>query len=269
MLDYGTNIAAGVVPGKAGRSVHGVPVFDKMAEAVESTSAKISVAFVPAASLIGAALEAINAGIRCLVVITEHVPIRDTLAVYREARENPCIVIGPNTAGVIIPNTTKLGIMPASPFKKGSIAVFSRSGTLTYEICNELSLAGLGQSIALGVGGDHINCTSLIECVEWVRNHDGTNAVVIIGEIGGDAEERLARYIRDTEFAKPVLAYVAGRHAPREKKMGHAGAIIYGSYGTAESKIEAFNDVGIEVAKKPTDVPFLVAAALRVQRQMY
>jgi succinyl-CoA synthetase alpha subunit len=263
MLDYGTNIVAGVTPGNAGQSVHGIPVFNRMKEAVAATSARITIAFVPAQYLLGAALEAIEAGIHCLVIITEHVPIRDSLTIFRKAKENECIVIGPNTAGVIIPNRIKLGIMPASPFTKGNIAIFSRSGTLTYEIAYQLSNAGLGQSIALGVGGDPINCTSLVDCLEWVRNHDGTDAVVIIGEIGGDAEERLAKHIHDTQFPKPVLAYIAGRHAPKEKKMGHAGAIIYGSYGTAESKIKAFNDVGVRVAKKPEEVPQLVNSALR------
>ena len=263
MQDYGTNIVAGVTPGKAGQSVHGIAVFNSTEEAVAATSARITIAFVPAQYLLGAALEAIGAGINCLVVITEHVPIRDSLTIFREAKENECIVIGPNTAGVIIPNKIKLGIMPTSPFTEGSVAVFSRSGTLTYEIAYHLSNAGLGQSIALGVGGDPINCTSLVDCLEWVKQHDGTDAVVIIGEIGGDAEERLAKYIQDTRFPKPVVAYIAGRHAPKEKKMGHAGAIIYGSYGTAESKIKELSDVGVHVAKKPEEVPLLVNSVLR------
>lgn len=262
MLDYGTKIVAGVVPGRAGQFIHNVPVFNSVKDAIKETSAKISIAFVPAQHLLTAALEAIEAGIECLVIITERVPIRDTLTVYNKAKQADCIVIGPNTAGIIIPKRVKLGIMPASPFKGGSMAVFSRSGTLTYEIAYQLSDAGFGQSIALGVGGDPINCTSLIECLEWVRNHDGTKAVVIIGEIGGGAEERLAKHVKETRFPKPVIAYIAGRHAPKEKKMGHAGAIIYGEYGTAESKINSFDDAGITVAKKPSDIPSLVASAV-------
>jgi succinyl-CoA synthetase alpha subunit len=262
MLQYGTRVVAGTAPGKRGQSVEGAPVFDTVKEAIDYSGSHVSVFFVPAQFAYPAAEEAILAGIKFLVVITEHVPIRDTLKILRLARDNGATVIGPNTPGVIVPSQkVKLGIMPASSFRPGRVALFSRSGTLMYEIASQLSAAGFGQSVAIGVGGDPVNCTTVNECFDFARELDETDAVVVVGEIGGDAEERLARHIIDTGFRKPVVAYIAGRHAPKEKKMGHAGAIIYGNYGTAESKISALREAGALVAMTPSEVPLLVKKA--------
>ncbi len=199
-----------------------------------------------------------------IVAITEHVPIRDELKLVELAKSHGATVIGPNTPGVIIPSrSVKLGIMPAICFRPGTVALFSRSGTLMYEIANQLSTNGFGQAVALGIGGDPINGSTMTEWFEWVRTRDDVDAVVAVGEIGGDAEERLAHYITETRFPKPVFAYVAGRAAPREKRMGHAGAIVYGNYGTVESKIAAFRAAGVKVARTPMEVPGLLSAGLR------
>jgi succinyl-CoA synthetase alpha subunit len=263
MLQYGTTIAAGVTPGKAGTSVEGVPVYNTVKEAVEKTGARISILFVPAPNFYAAAEEAIQAGLKFLVAITEHIPVRDTLKMLALSQKNSVTIIGPNTPGVIIPAArVKLGIMPANSFTEGKIALFSRSGTLMYEVANQLSLNGFGQSVALGVGGDPINCTTMIDCFDWVRDQPEISAVVMVGEIGGDAEERLARHIADTRFNKPVLAYIAGRAAPKEKRMGHAGAIIYGNFGTAESKISALKAAGAKVAMTPMEIPGLAKRAI-------
>lgn len=261
MRAYGTRVAAGVTPGKGGMVVEGVPVFDTVKEAVEMTGARASVLFVPAPALLSAAEEAVGAGVRLLVAITEHVPIRDTLEMIRLCRETGARVIGPNTPGVIVPSKElKLGIMPAPSFREGGVALFSRSGTLMYEVADALSRNGLGQHVALGVGGDPVNCTTLPECLDWAATMDEVMSVVVVGEIGGDAEERLAQHILDGGFSKPVVAYVAGRSAPREKHMGHAGAIIYGDYGTAESKVAALRGAGARVARTTSEIPALVGA---------
>lgn len=263
MLDYGTKVAAGVTPGKGGLSVEGIPVFDTMAEAVEKTGAKASVCFVPAEFTLSAGKEALEAGVKLLVVITEHVPVRDELALVQLAESKRATIIGPNCPGMIVPSEkVKLGIMPAPSFAPGEVALFSRSGTLTYEIAGQLTAAGLGQSVAVGIGGDPINGSTPIEWMDFVQRMDGTKVVVVVGEIGGDAEERLARHIEKSHYAKPIVAYVAGRHAPKEKKMGHAGAIIYGDYGTADSKIKALTAAGARVANTPSEVPALVKQSL-------
>jgi succinyl-CoA synthetase alpha subunit len=263
MLDYGTNVAAGAAPGKGGQYVEGVPVFNKVAEAVEKTGAKASVVFVPAEFAYGAGEEAILAGIKLLVVITEHIPVRDTMRLMQLANRNGASIIGPNCPGLIIPSAKiKMGIMPVTSFEPGSVAVFSRSGTLMYEIAGQLTKGGFGQSVALGIGGDPVTGTSTSECLDFVEGLEDTKAVVVVGEIGGDAEERLAEHISKSRRKKPVVAYVAGRHAPKEKKLGHAGAIIYGNYGTAESKIRALSAAGVGVAMTPVEVPSLVAKVL-------
>jgi succinyl-CoA synthetase alpha subunit len=263
MLEYGTNVAAGSAPGKGGQKVEGVPVYDTVAEAVKRTGARASVALVPAEFMLGAGKEALEAGVKLLVVITEHVPIRDELMLLQVAQNEGASMIGPNCPGIIIPSEkVKLGIMPASSFSPGSVALFSRSGTLTYEIAGQLTAAGLGQSLAVGIGGDPINGTTPIEWMDFVQGMEGTGAVVVVGEIGGDAEERLARHIEKSHYRKPIVAYIAGRHAPKEKKMGHAGAIIYGDYGTAESKIKALTAAGVRVAMTPSEVPGLVKQGL-------
>jgi succinyl-CoA synthetase alpha subunit len=263
MLDYGTNIAAGATPGKGGQSVEGVPVYDTVAEGAQKTGARTSVMFVPAEFALAAGEEALNAGIKLLVVITEHVPVRDTLRLLQLAQARGASIVGPNCPGMIVPSQrVKLGIMPATSFAPGGVALFSRSGTLMYEIAGQLSGSGLGQSVAVGIGGDPVTGTTTSECLDFVESLEETKAVVVVGEIGGDAEERLARHIAKTGFRKPVVAYIAGRHAPKEKKLGHAGAIIYGDYGTAESKIKALRGAGVSVAMTPMEVPKLVKELL-------
>ncbi len=262
MKRYGTNVAAGVTPGRGGQVVEGVPVYDSVENAVEKTGSRTSVLFVPASTLLSAAEEAVGAGIRLLVVITEHVPIRDTLKMIRLCEESGARVLGPNTPGIILPSTRlKLGIMPAPSFLEGGVALFSRSGTLMYEVADSLSKDSLGQHVALGVGGDPVNCTTLTECLDWAASADEVTSVVVVGEIGGDAEERLAEHVLETKFSKPLVAYIAGRSAPKEKHMGHAGAIIYGSYGTAESKISAMKRAGARVAMTTSEIPALVKSA--------
>jgi len=262
MLGYGTNVAAGVTPGRGGQLVEGVPVFDTVREAVERTGARASVLFVPAPALLPAVEEAVAAGVRLMVAITEHVPIRDTLKAIRLCEESGARVIGPNTPGVILPSRRlKLGIMPAPSFREGGVALFSRSGTLMYEVAEALSKGALGQHVALGVGGDPVNCTTITECLDWAAAADEVRSVVVVGEIGGDAEERLAEHIVESGFSKPVVAYIAGRSAPKEKHMGHAGAIIYGDYGTAESKIASLKRAGAKVATTTSEIPALVSNA--------
>ena len=263
MLDYGTNIAAGAAPGKAGQSVEGVPVFNTVAEAVAKTRSEASVCFVPAEFTLAAGEEALNAGIKLLVIITEHVPVRDELKLVQLAQSKGATIIGPNCPGIIVPaQKVKLGIMPATSFAPGGVALYSRSGTLTYEIAGQLTAAGYGQSLAVGIGGDPVNGSTSIEWMDIVQAMPETRAVVTVGEIGGDAEERLARHIQKSGYTKPIVAYIAGRHAPKEKKMGHAGAIIYGNVGTADSKIQALKSAGVEVAMTPMEVPALVKKAL-------
>ena len=263
MLQYGTNVAAGVTPGKGGQAVEGVPVYDTVAEAMEKTGARASVCFVPAEYTYSAGKEALDAGVALLVLITEHVPVRDELRLVQLAQTRGATIIGPNCPGVIVPSQkVKMGIMPAPSFSPGKVALFSRSGTLTYEIAGQLTAAGYGQAVAVGVGGDPINGSTPIEWMDFFQNDPGTDVVVAVGEIGGDAEERLARHIKKSGYRKPIVSYVAGRHAPKEKKMGHAGAIIYGDFGTADSKIRALTDAGVRVARTPMDVPSLVRQAL-------
>jgi len=262
MLEYGTNVVGGVTPGKGGQKFEQVPIYNNVKEAVDATGAKISILFVPAKFFLDAAKEALEAGIKLLVAIPEHVPIRDTLKTLELAKKHDAIVIGPNTPGVIIPEIIKIGIMPASPFMTGDIVVLSKSGTLLYEISNSLTQSGFGQSITLGIGGDPINGIRLVDAFEMVKDLPDLRGMVIVGEIGGDAEEMLAQRIIDSGFKKPVVAYIAGRAAPKEKKMGHAGAIVYGNYGSAESKISMFNKANIPVAKRPAEVPVLLATKL-------
>ena len=262
MIEYGTNIAAGVTPGKGGKKLENVPIYNTVKEAVDATGSKISIMFVPAKFFLGAAKEALEAGIKLLIAIPEHVPVRDTLQTLEIAKKNDAIVIGPNTPGVIIPDVIKLGIMPASPFKPGNIVVLSKSGTLLYEISYNLSEAGFGQSLTLGIGGDPINGTRLVDAFDMIKDDPKLAGIVIVGEIGGDAEETLAQRVIDTKFNKPIVAYIAGRAAPKEKRMGHAGAIVYGNYGSAESKVNMFNKANIPVAKRPTELPMLLAGKL-------
>lgn len=259
MQEYGTNIAAGVTPGKGGQKFENIPIYNSVKEAVDATGSKISILFVPAKFFLGAAKEAIEAGIKLLVAIPEHVPVRDSLIMLDLAKKNDVIIIGPNTPGIMIPEIIKIGIMPASPFKSGDIALLSKSGTLMYEVANNLTEAGFGQTITLGIGGDPINGTRLIDAFEMIKDTPNLKGMVVVGEIGGDAEEVLAQRIIDSNFKKPIVAYIAGRAAPKEKKMGHAGAIVYGNYGSAESKVSMFNKANIPVAKRPGEVAMLLA----------
>jgi succinyl-CoA synthetase alpha subunit len=259
MLDYGTKIVAGVVPGKGGSTVNGLPVFDTVHETVENHSPDASIIFVPAPIVQDAVLEAIANKIKTVVVITEHIPIRDVVNFMGYAAQMRVTVVGPNTPGIITPGECKLGIMPAEVFTSGSVGLASRSGTLTYEIAAGLTAKGLGQSTCLGVGGDPVVGLNFIDALELFKFDPKTKAVVLIGEIGGNIEEQTAQYIAQTKYPKPVVAYVAGRYAPEGKRMGHAGAIITGKQGTAQSKIDAFSKAGVRVAEKPSDVAALLA----------
>jgi succinyl-CoA synthetase alpha subunit len=259
MLEYGTKIVGGVTPGKGGAQVEGVPVFDTIEEAVAKTGANASIIFVPAPFARDAVLEAISHNLNPIVVITEGIPVKDSMAIVAAAKAKGCAVVGPNTPGVITPGECKLGIMPSHVFKKGEVGLASRSGTLTYEIAASLTRANLGQSTCLGLGGDPIVGLSFVDVLEMFRKDPQTESVALIGEIGGNAEELAAQYIRESKYPKPVAAYVAGRSAPPGKRMGHAGAIIMGKSGTAESKLEALKAAGVRVALKPGEVAKLLA----------
>lgn len=254
MLKYGTKITAGVTPGKGGAKIHGVPVYDSVVEAVNEHDANASIIFVPAPFAAEAAFEALEAKIQTVVIVTEHIPIKDTVQVLAYAREKHATIIGPNTPGIITVGASKLGIMPAHIFKRGSVGIASRSGTLTYEIAAELTKRGLGQTTCFGLGGDPIVGLSFTDALKIFEGDPQTKAVVLIGEIGGTSEEEAAKYIDDASYPKRVVAYVAGRTAPLGKRMGHAGAIVQGKAGTALNKIESFKAAGVKVAAKPSDV---------------
>lgn len=258
-LRYGTKILAGVTPGKGGQQIEGVPVYNTVGEAVKNHDVNTSVIFVPARSTRDAVLEAIDAGIRTLVVITELIPQRDAVEFIARADKEGVIIVGPNTPGIINPGKRiRIGIAPAHVFIPGVIGIVSRSGTLTYEIAWHISEAGLGQSTCIGIGGDAIVGLDFVKALRMFKNDEETKGVILIGEIGGSAEELVAQYISETSYPKPVVAYIAGRLAPQEKPMGHAGAIIMGSRGTAKSKIEALNAAGVPVANKPSDIAKLL-----------
>src|SRR3989449_9803479 len=259
MLEYGTKVVAGVTPGKGGENVQGVPVYDSCLEAAEDTGANASILFVPAPYAKDAAIEAIEAGVELLVMITERIPFHDCLDIVPYARAKGCRVIGPNCPGLISPGKAKAGIMPNHIFRPGDVGVISRSGTLTYEIVNAITEAGFGQSTCIGIGGDPIIGTNMVEALALFQRDRSTKKIVVVGEIGGTAEEDAAAFIAKN-VTKPVVAYVAGRTAPPGKRMGHAGAIIQGGKGTAESKVRAFNDAGVRVAQYPVEVGSLLAA---------
>jgi succinyl-CoA synthetase alpha subunit len=264
MLEYGTKIVAGVTPGKGGQNVHGVPVFDSVREAVDAVGPiDVSIVFVPAPFAADAILEALDAGIKGIVIITEGIPIQDMLKVARafEIAGDDRWFIGPNCPGVITPGECKVGIMPAQVFAPGRIGVVSRSGTLTYEVVAELTRAGFGQSTCVGIGGDPIIGLNFVEILRRFNDDPQTDAVVLIGEIGGTDEEEAAAFIA-SEMRKPVVAFVAGKTAPEGKRMGHAGAIIMGRMGTAQSKIEAFQKAGVPVADLPAQIPELLKQVL-------
>ena len=274
MLDYGTRVMGGVTPGKGGTEVHGVPVFDSVAEAVAETRANASVIYVPAPFAADAILEAADAGIGLIVCITEGIPVRDALVAFhhvagmreRDGKGRPRLV-GPNCPGLISPGLSKVGIVPGPICKPGPVGVVSRSGTLTYEVVHQLTEAGLGQSTCLGIGGDPIVGTSFADALELFEADPQTRAIALIGEIGGSDEEEAAQFIR-RRVRKPVVAFVAGQTAPPGKRMGHAGAIISGGSGTAAEKMAAFEAAGIPVARTPSEIPALIGEALGRRRAL-
>jgi succinyl-CoA synthetase alpha subunit len=258
MIEYGTQVVAGMSPGKGGDWVHGVPVFDTVKEAINVTGADTSIIYVPAPFAPDAIMEAADAGIKLIVCITEGIPVLDMVRVRHFLERTGARLIGPNCPGLITPGQAKVGIMPGHIHTPGSVGLVSRSGTLTYEVVQALTDRGLGQSTAVGIGGDPIIGTNFIDVLRLFESDPMTDHVVLIGEIGGSEEERAAQFIA-AEMSKPVTAFIAGRTAPPGKRMGHAGAIIEGGEGTAQEKIAAFEAVGVKVARQPDEVAELVA----------
>ncbi len=253
MLEYGTSVVAGVTPGKGGTTVEGVPVFDSVELAVRETGAEASVFFVPAPFAMDAFMENADAGIGLVVVVPEHVPVHDVMQMRETAVREGVFALGPTTPGILVPGQAKMGIMPGSLFTPGRIGIISRSGTLAYEISGLLTEAGIGQSTVVGMGADPVVLTSMTDLLALFEGDDGTDAVVIVGEVGGGQEEKAAEYIAG-HMTKPVAAYIAGKNAPEGKRMGHAGAIVRGTSGTAESKAEALFDAGAELLDTPARV---------------
>jgi len=253
MLDYNTNIVGGVTPGKGGATVEGLPVFDSVEEAVKETEASASVFFVPAPFVLDAFCENIDAGIEFIVIVPEHVPVHDVMKMRAHAVENSVIALGPTTPGILVPGVGKMGIMPAAMFAPGRVGVISRSGTLSYEFAGILSESNVGQSTVVGMGADPVVLTNLPEILGLFEEDEETDAVIIVGEVGGEQEERAAEYISDN-MKKPVAAYIAGRFSPQGKRMGHAGAIVRGSAGTVDGKYEALKAAGVATLESPIDV---------------
>jgi succinyl-CoA synthetase alpha subunit len=256
--NYGTNVAAGVTPGKGGQDVEGIPVFNTVAESVEEAGANTSLIFVPARFATDAIYESVDAGIKTVICITEHIPAHDMLRVYSYIRTKGVTMIGPNCPGALSPGKANVGIIPAEIFSEGAIGLVSRSGTLTYQIGHELTQLGLGNSTIVGIGGDPVVGSSFIDVLERFDADPETDLIVLVGEIGGDEEEKAARFVQE-RVSKPVVAYIAGFSAPPGKTMGHAGAIISGSSGTATAKKDALEAAGIQVGTTPTEVAQLVA----------
>jgi succinyl-CoA synthetase alpha subunit len=261
MLEYGTQVSAGVTPGKGGQTHLGVPVFNTVAEAVEKEGVNAAAIFVPPFFAADAVMEAADAGVKVVVCITEGIPTFDMIKVKQFLRDKSCSLIGPNTPGIISPGKCKIGIMPGHIHTQGSIGIISRSGTLTYEAVQQVSQQEYGQSTAIGIGGDPIVGLKYIELLELFKEDEETEAVILIGEIGGTAEEEAAEYIREN-FPKPVVSFIAGQTAPPGRRMGHAGAIIAGGKGTAKEKMEALEAAGVVVAKSPAEIGLKVKEAL-------
>ena len=262
MKAYGTNIVGGVSPGKGGQNVEGIPVFNTVEDAVKATQANTSIIFVPASVAADSILEAAEAGIGLVITITEGIPTLDMVRVMPYLKKKGTKLIGPNCPGLITPDEALVGILPGTIFKKGNVGLISRSGTLTYEMVNQLTTNGIGQSTCVGIGGDPVAGLYYQDLLELYQNDPETEAVVLIGEIGGDAEEQAAAFIKN-KMTKPVVAFIAGQSAPPGKRMGHAGAIISSGSGTAAEKIAAFEAAGVPVARKPEDIPVLVKRALQ------
>jgi len=261
MKTYGTQVVAGVSPGKGGLESDGIPVFNTVSEARKATGANASVIFVPAPFAADAILEASFAGIELVVTITEGVPVKDMIRVMPFARRNGTMLIGPNCPGLITPEECLIGILPGNIFKKGNIGLISRSGTLTYEVVDMLTQRNMGQTTCIGIGGDPVCGLYFLELLQMFEDDPETEGIVLIGEIGGDAEEQAAGFIRG-KMTKPVVAFIAGQTAPPGKRMGHAGAIISSGSGTAAEKIKAFNEAGVPVAKEPSQIPELLRQKL-------
>ena len=261
MLEYGTKIVGGVSPGKAGQQVEGIPVFGTVFEAVEKVQPQASILFIPAPFAKDAAMEAIDAGIKVMVMIPEHIPLHDAMSIMSYARQKDVVVVGPNTFGLVSSGSCKIGIMPNRYFIPGPVGVVSRSGTLCYEIVGNMTASGIGTTTVVGLGGDRVVGLNFIDVLKEFEKDDATKVVVMVGEIGGSAEEEAARFIND-EMSKPVLAYLAGKSAPPGKRMGHAGAIIERGRGTYESKVEALNAAGVKVAELPSEMPDLIKPLL-------
>ena len=263
MMEYGTQVVAGVTPGKGGQQFEGkVPVFNTVAEAVRATGANTSVIYVPPAGAAGAIYEAADAGIEFIVCITEGVPVMDMTRVMPYVRDRGARLLGPNCPGLITPGESKVGIIPGNICAPGRVGLVSRSGTLTYEVVNHLTKNGIGQSTCVGIGGDPIIGTNFIDCLRAFQDDPGTDAIVMMGEIGGTDEQNAAEFVRQY-VTKPVVGFIAGQTAPKGRRMGHAGAIISGSSGTAEEKMQAFEAAGIAVMKRPVDVVELVKSKLK------
>ncbi len=256
MLDYGTKVVAGVSPGKGGTQVHGVPVYDTVEEAIKEHEVDASIIFVPAKFAVNAIYEAVDGGVKLVVVVTEHIPVVDVARAVKYARNKGVKIIGPNCPGIIVPEETLVGIMPSRAFRKGKIGIVSRSGTLTYEVAEILK--EYGQSTVIGIGGDPIVGTTMQEAVEMFERDPETEKVVIIGEIGGTMEEQVARMKKEGKLKKEIVAYIAGSTAPKEKRMGHAGAVVYMGMGTYESKVSALKDAGIKIARTPYEIKDLI-----------
>lgn len=262
--EYGTQMVGGVTPGKGGTDFEGTPIFDTVEEAVKQTGANATMIFVPAPFTADAILEALDAGIQTIVAITEGVPVLDMVPVYRKIRASNSVLIGPNCPGVITPGECKIGIMPGYIHQRGKVGIVSRSGTLTYEAVWQTSQLGLGQTTCVGLGGDPIVGTSFIDVISRFQNDPETEGILMMGEIGGSAEEEAAAYVKQ-HVTKPVAAFIAGRTAPPGKRMGHAGAIISGGKGTAEDKIAALRDAGIEIAESPADMGTAIQRAMKAR----
>ena len=261
MLDYGTNIVAGSSPGKGGQEIYNVPVYNKVSEAAREHDLDASIIFVPARFAYDAVIESLKADIKMTCIITEKIPVFDMLRLVELAKEKNLHIIGPNSPGMLIPDNIKLGIMPSDMCHYGNVAIISKSGTLSYEITQAIGNAGIGVSAYIGIGGDLVRGTTMIEAVQYYKNDPSTKIIVLIGEIGSDEEEKTAEYIQKN-VSKPVIAYIAGKSAPEGKRMGHAGAIISGDFGTAFGKIKALKNAGALIADLPWDIPKLIKEIL-------